>query len=168
MSELSDERWLPVVGWETLYEISSFGRVKSLHCGVRSGVTLKPRMGTKGYLVVSLSNGIKQTFSIHKLVLEAFVGPRPDGHECCHGDGDPTNNCLSNLRWDTQLANYADKVKHGTHCAGERNGRAKLTPEVVRAIRDDPRVQREIAADYGICQASVSHIKHQKRWSEQP
>jgi hypothetical protein len=58
------------------------------------------------------------------LVLEAFVGPCPDGLEACHWDDDPTNNRLSNLRWDTSIANKRDMARNGggnqnahkTHC----------------------------------------------------
>jgi hypothetical protein len=60
---------------------------------------------------------------MHILVLEAFVGPRPAGMEGCHWDDDPTNNHLSNLRWDTRSANARDAVRNGrnqgknkTHC----------------------------------------------------
>jgi hypothetical protein len=52
---------------------------------------------------------------IHRLVLQAFVGPCPAGQECCHGDGDPSNNVLSNLRWGTRSDNRRDSVGHGTH-----------------------------------------------------
>lgn len=52
---------------------------------------------------------------IHSLVLEAFVGPRPDGMEGCHNDGDPANNHLANLRWDTRAANNQDTLRHGRH-----------------------------------------------------
>lgn len=48
-------------------------------------------------------------------MLTAFVGPRPDGMVTCHNDGNPANNNLSNLRWDTQSNNQLDAVKHGTH-----------------------------------------------------
>lgn len=72
---------------------------------------------------------------VHSVVLLAFVGPRPDGMQCCHNDGNPKNASLSNLRWDTAHANHADRNKHGTSNAGERNGMRKLTAELVRKIR---------------------------------
>lgn len=52
--------------------------------------------------------------SVHPLVLEAFVGPRPPGMEACHADGNKTNNALSNLRWDTKRANELDAIRLGT------------------------------------------------------
>ena len=97
--------------------------------------------------------------------MEAFVGLRPQGMECCHNDGNPQNNHLSNLRWDTSKNNHADKVKHGTTNRGEQCGTAKLTLEQVRAIRQDDRLQRIIAAEYGVRDNTISRIKSGKRWA---
>jgi len=52
---------------------------------------------------------------IHHLVLEAFVGPRPPGTECCHRNDIKTDNRLENLRWDTSSANMYDRVRNGIH-----------------------------------------------------
>ena len=52
---------------------------------------------------------------VHSLVAESFIGPRPEGMEVCHNDGDPTNNHLDNLRYGTSSGNELDKVRHGTH-----------------------------------------------------
>lgn len=70
---------------------------------------------TKGYYqaVILQRDGKAHNRLIHILVLEAFVGPRPAGMECCHCDGDPTNNRLDNLRWDTRESNLNDKKRHG-------------------------------------------------------
>lgn len=69
----------------------------------------------KGYRHVALSReGKRYTIDVHRLVLITFVGPAPDGMEACHNDGNNQNNTVGNLRWDTQEANYMDKVKHGT------------------------------------------------------
>ena len=117
------EEWRPVVGYEGLYEVSDAGRVRSLSREVRTGRgtrmvdgrILSPARGVGGYPVVSLSNGGARVRPVHRLVLEAFVGPRPAGTECCHGDGDPENNRLSNLRWDTHESNMDDQRRHGTN-----------------------------------------------------
>lgn len=119
------EQWKPVVGFEGLYEVSSRGRVRSLPHSApgRPGVVmhfagkvLPGSVNPQGYIEVGLSrDGVRTLRKVHRLVLEAFVGPRPDGTEGCHGDGDPGNNRLTNLRWDTRSANTYDKVRHGTH-----------------------------------------------------
>lgn len=51
----------------------------------------------------------------HRAVLLAFIGPCLDGMECCHNNGDPLDNRLENLRWDTRQANTIDKINHGKH-----------------------------------------------------
>lgn len=55
-------------------------------------------------------------------MLTAFVGPCPDGMEGCHNDGDPHNNRLDNLRWDTRANNARDAIRHGTHPWLKKNG----------------------------------------------
>lgn len=115
------ERWRPVVGYEGIYEVSDQGRVRSVsrltsHGRQRAGTLLRALNTPKGYLVVNLSrsNRICQQL-VHRLVLKAFCGEPPDGMEALHGDGDPSNNTLANLRWGTHSENQADQVAHGTH-----------------------------------------------------
>lgn len=123
---MSAERWLPVVGWEGFYEVSDHGRIKTLqritrlhHGGLRiepEGIRRLANHNQFGYKLVLLSAGKRRTTKlVHSLVLEAFVGPRPPGMVCCHNNGDPADNRLENLRWDTQSSNLFDAVKHGTH-----------------------------------------------------
>jgi hypothetical protein len=65
------------------------------------------------YLCVRLiRDGVRETRPVHQLVLEAFVGPRPDGALGCHWDDDHENNDLSNLRWCTPLANAHDRARN--------------------------------------------------------
>lgn len=52
---------------------------------------------------------------IHVVILTTFVGPRPSGMEGCHINGDPADNRLENLRWDTHASNMQDAIRHGTH-----------------------------------------------------
>lgn len=113
------ERWLPVIGYESHYEVSNFGRVASLkhRWGQRNQpLILKASpMGT-GYPRVTLVKDSKQEYRlVHHLVLEAFVGPRPKGCEAEHYDGIRTNASLHNLRWATPKENASDKTRHGTH-----------------------------------------------------
>lgn len=121
---MTEERWLPVVGWEGLYEVSDHGRVRSVDRVVpgRDGktrtyrsVTLRPGKNPQGVPYVNLSNGEARVRRVHQLVLEAFVGPRPPGMVGCHWDDNKDNNAVANLRWDTPSANMFDKVRNG-HC----------------------------------------------------
>ena len=66
-----------------------------------------------GYLQVNLLvHGIEFSRRVHTLVLETFVGPKPDGMECCHyPDSNKENNNLNNLRWDTHSENAKDKYR---------------------------------------------------------
>lgn len=122
------ERWLPVVGYEGLYEVSDLGRVRSVDRFMENigafGVTRRfypgrlrtTRASNQGRVEVYLwVNGRKDHKLVQHLVLTAFVGPRPDGMDCCHNDGDSLNNRLDNLRWDSRSANIRDTVRHGTH-----------------------------------------------------
>jgi hypothetical protein len=118
------EEWKPVVGYESLYEVSNMGRVKALDYRCRGVVRIvEPRLHPRGYLQINLRNpdpgtGPKQTTHlVHCLVAEAFLGPRPEGQEICHSlDPTKTNNNLDNLRYDTPTANMADdRSKGGRH-----------------------------------------------------
>ena len=72
---------------------------------------------TYGYLQVTLSHGRKncRAHRVHKLVALTFLGPRPEGMEIRHLDGDRTNPALANLAYGTSRENHLDMVRHGTH-----------------------------------------------------
>lgn len=117
------ERWLPVVGWEGFYEVSDWGRVRSLPrvAGPRPryfpGRMRKTPRGADGYPRVTLSaQGTKSgPLLVHRLVMRAFVGPCPEGQEVRHLDGDSSNCSLENLTYGTHSENERDAVRHGTH-----------------------------------------------------
>ncbi len=114
-----------------------------------------------------LSNGTYRRMTASVLVLEAFVGPRPDGMECCHDNGDATDDRLENIRWDTHSANLLDRRRHGTAPHGETVHTAKLTTEQVVEIR-----KRRDAGDgvtllaklYKVTAANISAICNRKTW----
>lgn len=135
------EEWRVIAGFPD-YAISNMGRVKRLtsRTCAKAGAILKQcwRGGrSKGYLAVDLCfEGGKRTVSVHVLVADAFLGPRPAGHVPNHRDGDRGNNRLSNLEWTTQSQNVAHAYSLGLADAkGERNGQAKLTASDVVEIR---------------------------------
>lgn len=113
-----NEQWKPVVGFESVYRVSNFGRVRSLDRidamgRPWAGRVLRPGKHPDGHVHVRLSlDGKVYTRSVHRLVLEAFVGPCPERMEACHSNGVPDDNRATNLRWDTREANWEDRKRH--------------------------------------------------------
>ncbi len=108
------------------------------------------------------------TRGVHTCVLESFFGPCPGGMECLHDDGDRTNNRLDNIAWGTPISNAADRERHGNTARGERNGEAKLKLEQViriKSLLSQGRMQKRIAAEYGVHKSTVSLIASGKKWS---
>jgi hypothetical protein len=157
------------------YRIGSRGTVQSQYIRGQSKRreawrTLKPITENKcGYQSVSFSrDGEKFRFQIHRLVLTAFVGPCPEGMECRHLDGHPSNNVLENLCWGNRVEQAADRRLHGTVNRGARNGHAKLTESDVTEIRRlaaSGLTGREIGPMFGVRQQSISRIVNGQRWA---
>ena len=118
----TEEQWRPVVGWEDLYEVSSHGRVRSLHKrGRATGGILAANANSSAYPMVGLCRaGVRTGRKVHSLVAEAFIGPRPDGMEICHRDGNSKNNRAENLRYGSRSENIQDTVTHGTHAQASK------------------------------------------------
>lgn len=129
------EKWLPIEGTGGRYDVSDLGRVRSngwpmvtkdgRHRQVPPKVLSQRPSHNSGYVMVNLRmpSGRLWHVHVHALVLTAFVGHRPNGYEGCHNNGDPSDNRLVNLRWDTPRGNQADKLVHRrdhnvnkTHC----------------------------------------------------
>lgn len=146
---MSEERWLPVVGLEGLYEVSDQGRVRSLDRIVtqpnrwrdRGAETVSRRLAGRmqpihsdgRYLYVVL--GRRRKARVHILVAEAFLGQRPDGLWTLHWDDDRDNCRLSNLRYGTPADNHDDRRRNGHSFHGSRNGFSKLDAVTVAALK---------------------------------
>lgn len=118
---MKKEYWKPVVGYEGLYEVSNWGRVKSLKFGKER--ILKPCTNRYGYLFVKLcKDGKVKPFTVHRLVAEAFL-PNPDNlPQVNHKDENKQNNIVSNLEWcsaqynntyGTRIERVAEKTTNG-------------------------------------------------------
>lgn len=113
------------------YEAGSSGHIRSVDRVIMrsNGIpqTVKSRvlrpavMKKSGHLQVSLSlDGVPHTYCVHALVCETFHGPRPEGMECRHLNGDPSDNRAENLQWGTSSENHLDRVRHGVHFWAKR------------------------------------------------
>lgn len=162
------------------YEVSDFGRVRSLprkggNNRLYGGRVLTPFVRKDGHIEVPLCRGGQRHMrAVHQLVLTAFIGPAPSGHEGCHNNGQAADCTLGNLRWDTHAANMADMVRHGTSPAGERHGNAKLTQAAVTEIRSQyaagragagPRLTHDHLAEmYGVSRTCVTLAIGGRHW----
>lgn len=160
---MTHESWMPVVGCET-HKVSDRGRVLGPR-GLVRGCIKRSKTGKPVAVIVSLSRNF-QSKRLHRLVLEAFVGPCPAGQEGCHGDGDATNNAISNLRWDTYESNREDMKRHGTMVAppthwGEEHHNATLTDAQIKEIKENGKgdeTYSAIASRYGVSYQTIRRI----------
>lgn len=129
---------------------------------------IKPTKQSGGYFHLGIKNdlGIKFKY-LHTLILEAWVGPRPEGMVCCHNNGVPSDNRLDNLRWDTPEANLRDAFQHKT-MGGENNYNSRLTEKEVIQIRERYKrgdiFQEKLAQEFGVSQVHISRIVHKTKW----
>jgi hypothetical protein len=161
------EVWKPIPGFEGIYEVSNLGRIAVMKNGER--FIRKPNTATH-YLSISFKKrkGEKTQTSanIHKLVAEAFIGPRPPGCVIRHIDGNRYNNSTGNLCYGTKNENVFDSIRHGTQ-RGENNGRSVINEACVRAIRlllEVGVTQTRIANEIGVCVSTVNAIKTGRNW----
>lgn len=159
------------------YAVSRDGRIwskprKNRHGELYGGRWLKPT-NRHGYLFVELYNGAySRILAVHRLVLETYVGPCPEGMETCHNNSIKIDNRLENLRWDTKRNNQLDAIERGTasclHQNGENNPVCRLTEEQVRllfnAYHDGAYTQQELADYFRINRATVGQIVRKETW----
>ncbi len=129
----------------------------------------RPEITWEGRLRIGFTrDGQEFKKSVHRLILETFVGPCPENMQCRHLDGNPQNNNLENLAWGTSAENSQDSIQHGTFPFGEKNGRAKLTSQDAKLIiycwKTKLLGQREIAKIFGVSQRLIWNILHGRTW----
>lgn len=151
------EQWRDIPGYD--YRISDRGRLWH----TRFGRFLTPRRLSHGYIGYTLARkGANRQVLAHRLVLEAFDGPCPEGHQGCHKNGDPTDNRIENLYWGAPKDNGADATRHGR----TRARSAKLTEIEVRKIRgeygDAP--ARDLAGRFGVTVPNIHYIGKNQVW----
>ncbi len=164
------------------YRVGSDGSVwtclkRGYRIGRESVITdeWRPRKASKnqrGYCGLSLRrDGRDVNCLVHRLVLESFVGPCPDGMEGAHGNGIRTDSRLSNLRWATPSGNWSDRFEHGTDTSGERSWIHKLTDATaIQALHDwaAGEMQISIAKRLGVTVQAINYLVRGKTWKHIP
>ena len=153
-----EEIWLHYPG-NNQYLISSLGRVYSL----QSNIYMSPTGDRDGYLFIVINvSGIKKNKRIHALVLETFVGPRPDKQVARHFPNQiNTDNRLCNLSWGTNKQNSQDILLSDTF------GCAKLTVNEVLEIQKmikEGMSNKEIALKSGMSKLAIRNIHNNNTW----
>lgn len=177
-----EETWKPVVGYEGLYSVSDMGRVKRdapthLHDGNR---LLRAHVRSKGYYGVTLAGRKERRHrgcggenkSVHTLVAEAFIGPKPSRlHGVNHINGDRLDNRACNLEWVTQKENQAHAVRFGLCPSGEKHHNHKLKDvDVINILSSFAGGENisPIAKRYAVAYQTIWAIVHNRSHRRRP
>jgi hypothetical protein len=180
------EEWRDVPGYEGYYQVSNLGRVKNARpptsrpskradgtpADIRGGRMLQLYRNKRGYLEVHLCKaGIPRFYTVHRLVLNAFIGPRPERYVCNHIDCDGTNNALSNLEWVTPQENLDHMVSLGRSLRGAKNHNTRLTATDVQDIRRlyaEGMSYEQLAERFGVNRRTTRDVVTYRSWKYLP
>ena len=183
---MEEEIWKAIPGYEGSYEVSNLGKVRSLDRYVghnygekqrRIGCILSPRKGP--YLnVCLLKKQLRRNDVIHNLVMEAFIGKKPNGYHVNHKDSNKWNNRLDNLEYVTPSDNMLHAFKNGIikPLRGEENGHSKLKATQIIEIRmlygeniggrygRGNMTFRELAKRFNVSFGHIRDIVYRRKW----
>jgi len=184
----SEEVWKDVKGYEGIYKVSNFGRVKSLDREIapnnrapywRKGKICKQSKSNLGYMTVGFTvNNVKVNKYVHRLVAEAFITNVNNYPQVNHIDCDKTNNRINNLEWCTNSQNQIHASKNGLNklhlhrvaYSGEENGRSLLTKEQVLEIKKKyipyKYSAKKLAKEYKVSESCITHILNNTSWKK--
>jgi hypothetical protein len=173
------ETWKSIPGWEGYYEVSDQGNVRTVTRTVEvrgslrryQSTPLKPQKHTAGYLKYTFwRNGVPTNMFTHFAVMSAFSGPRPEGMQICHCNGNKADNRLENLRWDTPSSNQSDRELHGTGRIGKpklfRKMNAARASEIRRATELFDLNITQTAKLLSLPRTTVADVLNQRTWKE--
>jgi hypothetical protein len=174
---MENENWLPLVGWEGVYEISDLGRIKRIkkHSRCKTGL-LACTVKTNGYPIAHLRDGPERHAQVllHRLVALTFLGPPPDGRDQVnHKNGDRSDPRAINLEWVSCSENHAhayDVLRRAkVSNKGELAGRAILSESDVLEIRRRYAIggvsQKTLSEEFGVSQVNISCILRRASWT---
>lgn len=174
------EVWANCKGWENIYQVSNFGRIKgheAFFIKTTKGRTMavyKPerirsrRLRRSGYVSTSfwLQEEVKH-YLVHRLVAIHFV-PNPKKYkQVLHIDDDPGNPYFKNLKWGTQKHNIQDCVAKGRWPIGPKNNKTKLKESdipKIRALLSQSVGVNKIGRIFGVTKCAIQMIRDGKTW----
>jgi ribosomal protein S10 len=176
------EVWRSVKGFEGVYEVSNLGNVRRLDTlvpfsgtlALRRGRQLKLTRNSKGYLTIILCfGGKRKTFSVHRLVADAFILNVPGLTQINHIDGNTFNNREDNLERCTPGYNQLHAYQTGLKGRGSKSGMAKLNEAQVREIKKEleactekfkNRTYKRISERYSVTKSTIKWIDKGRTW----
>ena len=145
-----EEIWCPVKNYESLYEVSDQGRVKSIGYGKER--ILKPFRNKGGYLLVGLcKNGEQKKCKVHRLVAQTFI-PNPDNlPEVNHKDEDKENNSVQNLEWctDKYNTNYGTRTQRQAEKLSKPVLQYTKSGEFVKDWKSNQDIEQKLGNNHG-------------------
>lgn len=178
---MENEIWKDIPGYEGYYQVSNYGRTKSVDRYVnhfsgilvkRKGKILKPIQHSNGYITVNLK---QKSYLQHRLVWEAFVGPIPEGMHVNHINEDKLDNRLENLNLMTPTENHnwgTGIERQRTKMINGKNSKPVLQKDLNgRLIKEWPsmcEVKRVLGFDYqniSTCCKNDNRTAYGYKWS---
>lgn len=182
---MDKEIWKDIEGYEGLYQVSNYGRVKSFDQfinqknnskALRKGRILKQSKNKDGYLRLRLVKNKKgKTFFVHRLVAKTFISNPRKLNEVNHKDGNKENNNADNLEWCNRSENISHAYKLGLEQKyyGTDSHRALFTLEEINQIRLKyiPRSRkygaRALAREYGVNRTTIERILRKETYKNE-
>lgn len=162
---MDKEKWKDIKGFEGKYQISSFGRVRTLNWKSSGKIKIMRPYLSRGYLAMTFrlgGAGSKQVHPlVHRLVAGAFIDNPDNKPYVNHIDGDRQNNNISNLEWVTR----AENERHKIYILGHPSG-SMFHPQKVLCVETGKIFisQSEAERETGVNQGLISAVVHKKKW----
>lgn len=159
--------WIPIVGAETLYEISNLGSVRRLvnRGKFKANSLMTGSLNDDGYVVVNLNGKVDK---VHRIVAKHFIANPEHKPEINHIDGIKTNNAVSNLEWCNRSENlsHAYNYKLRVPHKGIDRPNAKLNDIKVINIRHckGSMSYKRLGQIFNVSESAISHVMNYHNW----